>query len=119
MSKLVKAEVLIKEAMEDLNHGCYNKAVSASYFAIRLLTEHFIPNLTTTKDDKIANALFREVERRVNRRKAEEMRYTYLFLFSERKRADHRADLFEKEEAKTIVEKAVSFMEELKEIFKS
>lgn len=48
MSKLVKAEVLVKEAMEDLKHGCYNKAVSASYFAVRLLTEHFY----TIDDDK-------------------------------------------------------------------
>lgn len=71
----------------------------------------------TTKDDKIANALFREVERRVNREKAEEMRYIYLFLFSERKRADHRADLFREEEAITIVDKAVYLMEELKKIF--
>ena len=118
MSKLVKAEVLIKEAVEDLNHRCYNKAVSASYFAVRLLTEHFLPNLMTTKDDKIANALFREVERRSGRRKAEEMRCTFLFLFSERKRADHRADLFGEEEARTVVEKATSLMKELKEIFK-
>lgn len=119
MSKLDKAEVLIREALEDLKNGCYNKAVSASYFAARLLTEHFIPNLMTTKDDKIANALFREALRRSSEERATEIRRIYLFLFSERKRADHREDIFSEEEAKTVVNLAVSLMREIREIFRA
>ena len=42
MSKLEKAETLLKEAETDLKHNCYNKAVSAAYFACRMLAEHIV-----------------------------------------------------------------------------
>lgn len=45
MSKLIKSKVLIEEALRDLEHGSYNKAVSASYFAVRLLVEHLLRGL--------------------------------------------------------------------------
>ncbi len=117
MSKLDKAEILLREAKEDLKHGCYNKAVSASYFAVRLFVESFLPGLMTRRDDKIANALFREVERKVGRERAEEIKSSYLFLFDLRKKADHRADTFGKE-AEEIVAIAERLMREIGEILK-
>ncbi len=60
----LKAEVLLREARMDVEHGSYNKAVSASYFPLRLTVEHLIRGLLTTKDDKIANALYREIKRK-------------------------------------------------------
>ncbi len=67
MSKLIKSKVLIEEALRDLKHGSYNKAVSASYFTVRLLVEHLLRDLRTSKDDKIANALRRHLEGKVDR----------------------------------------------------
>jgi len=117
MSKLDKAEILLREAKEDLKHECYNKAVSASYFAVRLFVESFLPGLMTRRDDKVANALFREIERRTGREKAEEIKSNYLFLFDQRKKADHRADIFGKE-AEEIVAMAERLMREIEEILR-
>ncbi len=105
----------MREAELDLKHGCYNKAVSASYFAVRLLVEHFIP-LKTTKDDKIANALYREVEKKIGRRRAKEIREEFLKLFHKRKVADHRPYLFSEVEAQEMLERAKSLIDDLKEI---
>ncbi len=113
MSKLIKAEVLMKEAKSDVEHGSYNKAVSASYFAVRLTVEHFLNKLRTTKDDKIANALFREVSKRLGKREAERMRKEYMLLFNERKKADHRPYLFMKDETTRLVQMAESLREEI------
>ncbi len=79
VDKLTKSEVLLKEAWVDLESGCYNKAVSASYFAVRLAVEHYIP-INTSKDDKIANALKRKLEGLVGDR-AGDFRWRYLKLF--------------------------------------
>jgi len=116
VSKSRKAEVLLEEAKIDLENKCFNKAVSASYFAVRLLAESFLPALMTTKDDKIANALFREVERRSGKEKAYYIRSEFLYLFNERKKADHRPDLFKEEEARGIVRRAEFLFNEIREI---
>lgn len=71
----------------------------------------------TTKDDKIANALFREALRRSGEERTTEIKLTYLFLFSERKRADHKEDILSEEEARAVVDLAVSLMGEIKEVF--
>ncbi len=101
-----KAEVLLWEALKDLEVGCYNKAVSASYFAVRLMAESFLKGLTTTKDDKIANALGRSLGPKVR----EEM----LWLYEERKKADHRPYLFDKERASLAVKKSSELIELMK-----
>jgi len=108
VSKLEKARILLSEAREDLRHGSYNKAVSASYFAVRLATEHFI-TIRTSKDDKIANALYRKLKEVLGEEKAEQIRLDFLELFNLRKYADHRGVLFD-EEAWEIVKLAESLM---------
>ncbi len=113
ISKLTKSYVLLREVEEDLKHGSYNKAVSASYFAVRLFVEYYIP-IKTTKDDKIANALYRTLKQRLGERKAKEMKEIYLNLFQRRKVADHRPYLFSKEEAEEVLKNARELVKELK-----
>ncbi|MGB9630810.1 MAG: hypothetical protein ACP5KE_02770 [Candidatus Methanodesulfokora sp.] len=69
-SKLDKAEKLLEEAEADIRIGSYNKAVSASYFFVRLTIEHYIKDLKTMKDDKIANALKRSLARKNGRERS-------------------------------------------------
>ncbi len=109
ISKLEKAKVLISEAKEDLRHGSYNKAVSAAYFSVRLTTEHFLAT-RTSKDDKIANALYRKIREVIGEEEANQVRLDFLDLFNLRKYADHRGVLFSEEEAREIVEIAENLM---------
>ncbi len=113
MSKLLKAEILLEEARMDVEHGSYNEAVSASYFSLRLTAEHLIRGLMTTKDDKIANALYREIKRKCGEERAKRVKETYLFLYNERKKADHRPHLFTKDEARRILEISESLRREI------
>jgi len=69
LSKLDKAKKLLEEAETDIKFGNYNKAVSASYFSVRLVAEHYIRDLRTTKDDKIANALKKSLMKKLGEKK--------------------------------------------------
>ncbi len=102
-----KSDKLMEEAVRDLECGCYNKAVSAAYFSVRMLAEYMMPGLRTSKDDKIANALRRMLSRKVGEDEAERIRSDFLSLFEARKRADHRPFMFEEREAKFFVEMAM------------
>ncbi len=115
MSKLIKSRVLMEEAEKDLEHGSFNKAVSASYFSVRLLVEHLIKGLKTSKDDKIANALYRRIEGKIGRKAASDVRKRYLKLFQSRKIADHKPYLFSREEAEYIVMEAKKLISEIEE----
>ncbi len=110
VSKLEKAKILLSEASEDLRHGSYNKAVSASYFAVRLTAEHFLP-IRTSKDDKIANALYRKLREVVGEERARQVRIDFLEMFAWRKYADHRGVLFDREDAEAAVELARELMD--------
>jgi hypothetical protein len=51
---------LLEEAVRDLEISCYNKAASASYFAVRMLAEETLRQLgehIPRRDDKLANAI--------------------------------------------------------------
>jgi len=51
---------LLEEAIRDLEISCYNKAASASYFAVRMLAEEILKQLgehIPRRDDKLANAI--------------------------------------------------------------
>ncbi len=53
-----KALQLFKEAKQDYKTGNYNKTVSASYFACRMLAEHVVEKKQKhipKRDDKLAN----------------------------------------------------------------
>ena len=111
-----KSDRLMEEAVRDLECGCYNKAVSAAYFSVRMLAEHMMPGLRTSKDDKIANALKRMLSREVGEDEAERIRSKFLSLFEARKRADHRPFMFEEDEARFFVEMAMEIRDMLKSL---
>ncbi len=101
-----KSDVLWDEALKDLDVGCYNKAVSASYFSVRLAAESVLKGLKTSKDDKIANALERVLSKKLGKERAKEMRDRYMGLYAARKLADHRAFSFDRELASSYVKMA-------------
>ncbi len=101
-----KSDELLREAIKDLEVGCYNKAASAAYFSVRLAAESVLRGLKTKRDDKIANALERVLSRKLGRKKARDIRNAYMTLFEARKLADHRPISLSKEEAETYVRMA-------------
>ncbi len=105
--KVRKSEVLFEEARKDLEVGCYNKAVSAAYFSVRLMAEALIGDIRTTKDDKVANALGRLLGR--------DARESMMWLFGERKRADHRPYFFDESAASHVIEVARELLERMRE----
>ncbi len=110
-----KARILMNEALRDLECGCYNKAVSAAYFAVRLLAESKLMGLRTRKDDKIANALYRLLLR-LGEEEAEWIRRSFMKLFEARKMADHTSVSFNREEAKSLVRLAMELVERIEEV---
>ena len=101
-----KSKLLMEEARRDLDAGCPNKAVSASYFAVRMAAESLLRGLRTKKDDKVANALARLLEPVLGEERARNVRNSFLRLFSLRKAADHTPRVFSAEEAREVVEEA-------------
>ncbi|MCD6244681.1 MAG: HEPN domain-containing protein [Candidatus Korarchaeota archaeon] len=98
-----KSHELMREAIKDLEVGCYNKAVSAAYFSVRLAAESVLKGLKTRKDDKIANALEKILSRELGVEKARDIKNSYMKLFVARKLADHRPISFSKDEAEAYV----------------
>jgi hypothetical protein len=90
---------------------CYNKAVSASYFAIRMIAEEILRALgekIPKRDDKLANAiknkgLIREA-------------ITMASLYALRKKADYEAGI-SKEEAELAVSLSIQTYRSLEEYF--
>jgi HEPN domain-containing protein len=77
---------LLEEAIKDLKMSCYNKAASASYFAVRMLAEETLRQLgehIPRRDDKLANAI-------KNKGLKREATATVI-LYAIRKKADHEA----------------------------
>jgi len=105
--KLKKAEKLLEEAEKDLEVGCFNKAVSASYFAVRLAAEAMLKGVITTKDDKIANAVGRVL--------GSDVREEIMWIYEERKKADHRPFFFDEKRASLVFGKASEVFEKIKE----
>ena len=104
-------EELLREAVKDLEVGCYNKAASASYFAVRMRLEVLIRKrglVMPRRDDKLANVL-----RHVGYpNEAAEV----LELYELRKRADYSEISLTLEEGFVAVEKAKRLLEKLSEI---
>ena len=89
-----KWEELLREAVKDLEVGCYNKAASASYFTVRMRLEVLLRKRSVTiprRDDKLANVL----KHLGYPEEAAEM----LELYELRKRADYSEDSITREEA--------------------
>jgi len=81
--------------------------VSAAYFAVRMAAEVLLKGVKTRRDDKVANALGRVL--------GQEYRDAMLWLYEERKRADYRAFLFNRERAALAVRRAEEILSEVLE----
>ena len=94
-----KHTILESEAEKDVEIGCYNKAVSAFYFALRYLAEILLRRLQCSvprRDDKLANS----IESLGLRNTAKSLR----FLYELRKKADYMEESVNKEEIAECVE---------------
>ncbi len=103
---LDKSASLLREAEVDLKVGCFNKAVSAAYFSVRMAAEAFLLGMRTKKDDKIARGLKRLLTPILGGEGAEEVRLSFLQLFDMRKAADHRPTKMTREDAEFAVGRA-------------
>jgi len=95
---VAKSRVLMGEARKDVEIGCYGKAVSAAYFALRMAVERYLERLGapfSKKDDKLANTM-----RSLG---LKEVSYAMRVLFQARKRADHGSKFFTRREAEELV----------------
>jgi len=104
-----KSKKLLEEAIKDLDIMCYNKAASASYFAIRMIAEEILRALgekIPKRDDKLANpiknkGLIREA-------------IAMASLYALRKKADYEAGI-SKEEAELAVSLSIQTYRSLEE----
>ncbi|MEM4969681.1 MAG: HEPN domain-containing protein [Sulfolobales archaeon] len=80
----MRSKKLLEQAIKDLEIGCYDKAVSAAYFAVRKAAEELLRSLgehIPRRDDKLANA--------VENKGLAEIADTLRMLYSYRKDADY------------------------------
>jgi len=104
-----KSKKLLEEAIKDLDIMCYNKAASASYFAIRMIAEEILRALgekIPKRDDKLANA----IKNKGLIREAIAM----ASLYALRKKADYEAGI-SKEEAELAVSLSIQTYRSLEE----
>ncbi len=97
MSELEKAKALMDQAFKDLEMGCYDKAVSAAYFAVRMVASH-LTRSRARRDDKVANALANFL--------GDEGKIKMMALYEMRKRADYREKFTSEGEAKIVLKEA-------------
>ncbi len=102
------SEKLLEEAAKDLEIGCYNKAASASYFAVRKASEtllRILGEIIPRRDDKLANA--------IKYKGLTEVSEILRILYQARKEADYGEGVTE-EEARASVEMARKAIEIIK-----
>ncbi len=89
--ELYKVRDIAERSEKEVEAGCYNKAVSAAYFSVRLTAESML-DIKTKRDDKIANAVRRLLEEVVAKEAEEAWRY-YMIPSEKRRLAGHRRNL--------------------------
>ncbi len=109
-----KVRALIKQAERDLDSSCYDKSVSASYFAARMAAEIFLLNkgikTIPRRDDKLANTVLSQGKR--------EEAVKLLALYGLRKKADYSPYLSTEQNARLCVHISKQVVRSLiKEIF--
>ncbi len=101
---LMKAKLLIEQAVRDLELSCFDKAVSAAYFSVRMAAE-LLTRSRARRDDKLANALGNLM--------GDEFRIKMMALYEFRKRADYRSKMTSEGEAKIAVRDAKQLLESI------
>ncbi len=94
-----KIRALIKQAEKDLEVSCYDKSVSASYFAARMAAEIFLINKgikhLPRRDDKLANTVLSQGMK--------EEAVKLLTLYGLRKKADYSPHVSGEHNAKLCI----------------
>jgi len=108
-----RSKELLRQAIKDLEVGCYDKAVSAAYFAVRKATEDLLKKLgeyIPRRDDKLANA----IENKGLTEVAEILRTLYIY----RKDADYGEGVSEEIAVRCVrdAEKALDIITKIIEV---
>ena len=104
---LRKSTILLNEAKKDLEIGCYNKAISASWFAIEAILRALLLFLRKPMMER-PGALIGQIQRIFNHTYPD---YKFLLpqihsIYEKRKRADHRETLYGEKDAELVVRAA-------------
>ncbi|MBS7251427.1 MAG: HEPN domain-containing protein [Candidatus Freyarchaeota archaeon] len=105
-----KVLLLLEEAQRDDHVKCYNKAVSAAYFAARMAAESFIAGRMEhlpRRDDKLANVL-----RNIG---FESLASTLMELYKLRKKADYGEGVMSEGDSRKAILYAKTVIEALTE----
>ena len=108
-----KVDVLLREAEKDIEIGCYNKAVSACYFAVRMEIEILANKLRGSvprRDDKLINLL--------KHLGKEELAKDAFYLYEKRKDADYSHESLDKDTALKCFTISKRIIEEIRKIVK-
>ncbi len=109
-----KSDILLNEAEIDLKLKCFNKSVSASYFAVRKEIEYLARKLGSTiprRDDKLINILKHLGKDKL----AEET----LYLYERRKDADYGEAEIDERTAMICLDIAKRVIAEVRELSQS
>jgi uncharacterized protein (UPF0332 family) len=109
-----KVDILLKEAEIDTKNGCYNKSVSASYFAVRMEIEKLAKKLRTPipkRDDKLINIL--------KHMGKGELAKESLYLYERRKDADYSYESLKEDLAIKCLELSKYLVQEIRKLTQS
>jgi len=110
---LERSRRLLEEAAKDLEVECYDKAASASYFALRRASEVLLSMFgegIPRRDDKLANA--------IENKGLVEVAETLRILYQYRKEADY-GDGVSREEAEISIRRAKEALEIIERVIES
>lgn len=116
-SYLKKAKILLEEARKDLINGCYNKAVSASWFAVENLLRALLlrgGKIPPERPNKLISIIHKMLYE-----KYPDKRYLIpeiSSLYEKRKRADHRDTFFDHSQADRAFSQAIEIFKGIEEI---
>ena len=114
---LKKAKILIDEAEKDLSIGCFNKSVSASWFAVEALLRAIVLFKRKPMPER-PNKLISQIHRMIH---TDYPHLKYLVpkicsLYEHRKRADHHEITFDSAQAAKIFKRSKRIFQELLQI---
>ena len=116
-SYLKKAKILLEEARKDLISGCYNKAVSASWFAVENLLRAFLLRRGKVPPER-PNKLISIIHKMLYEEYPDKRHLIpeISSLYEKRKRADHRDTFFDYSQADKAFRQAMKIFESIEEI---
>jgi len=114
-----KSDTLLAEAVQDLKCGCYNKAISASWFAIETLLRGLILSLNRPMVER-SGRLIGQIQRILHDNFPELISIIPKVhsIYEKRKRADHREIKYNKIEAQKTIKVTRIIITKLKKILK-